>query len=101
MRFLTVHDDIKPFLVEHLALKCKNPAYPSSRRLRREVRTGRRLERSGSGQLVDEWWVADADVDDYQERIIDVRTGRVIRDVKERLSQHRGGSEKRRRDEKS
>ena len=78
---------------EHLGLKCKDPSLPSGRKLRREVRTGRRLEGSGSGRLVDEFRVVDADGDIYIERIIDVQTGRVLRDIEEPLSRHRGGSD--------
>lgn len=96
-RFIRVQDCVTSAVNEYLILKCKDPSFPSKRKVRREIRTGRRPEDSGSGRLVDELRIVDADLDHYQERIIDVRTGCVIRDVTEPLSHHRGGSEKRRK----
>lgn len=100
-RFVTVHDHLKVSFSEYLKLKGKDPSLPSKRKLRREVRSGTRLEGSGSGRIVDEWRAVDADADNYEEKIVDVEPGRIIRDVKEPLSQHRGGSEKRMSDQRN
>ena len=94
-RFITLRDTVRLSVSEHLRLKGKNPSLPSKRKRRREVRSGQRPEGSGSGKLVDEWRLADADSDEYEERIVDVQSGEVIREVKEPLSRHRGGTEKR------
>jgi hypothetical protein len=99
IRFVVGHDHLEMSLLEHRELKCKDPSLPSKRKLRREVRSGRRPEGSGSGRVVDEWRVADADLDIYEKKIVDLESGCVIRDVKEPLSGHRGGSEKRKRHE--
>lgn len=96
-RFIGVQDRISLAVDEYLILQCKDPSLPSKRKVRREVRIGRRPEGSGSGRLVDELRVMDADLDHYAERIIDVESGYVIREVKESLSRHRGGSEKQRK----
>ncbi len=93
-RFIRVQDHISLATNEYLILKGKDQSLPSKRKLRREVRTGRRPEGSGSGKLVDEFWVMDADLDDYEKRIVDVESGRVLREEKKPLSLHRGGSEK-------
>lgn len=93
-RFIRVQDRISLATDEYLILQCKDQSLPSKRKLRREVRTGRRPEGSGSGRLVDEFWVMDADLDYYEKRIVDVESGRVLREVKKPLSLHRGGSEK-------
>jgi hypothetical protein len=79
---------------EYLILQCKDPSLPSKRKVRREVRTGRRPEGSGSGRLVEEFWAMDADLDHYEKRIVDAESGRVLREVREPLSLHRGGSKK-------
>lgn len=92
-RFIEVREELRLAISEHVTLKCKDPALPSKRKLRREVRSGRRLEGSGSGRLVDEHRVLDADHDLYEERIVDVESGDVLRDISEPLSRHRGGSE--------
>jgi hypothetical protein len=68
---------------------------PSRKKVRREVRSGQRPEGSGSGRLVDEYRLIDADTDQYVERIVDIESDTVVRDINERLSDHRGGSEKR------
>jgi hypothetical protein len=93
-RFIRVQDRILLALDEYLILQCKDPSLPSRRKLRREVRTGRRPEGSGSGRLVDELRVKDSDLDHYEERIVDAESGRVLREMEEPLSTHRGGSEK-------
>lgn len=94
-RFIHIHDEVRLKVSEHILLKGKNPALPSRRKLRREVRSGIRSEGSGSGRVVDEYRVSDADADKYEEHIVDVESGVVLRDICEPLSQHRGGSEKR------
>jgi len=93
-RFIQVRDEFAVSLTEHVSLKCKDPSLPSRRKVRREVRSGTRLEGSGSGRLVDEHRLVDHDQDLYEERIIDVKSGKVLRDIREPLSRHRGGSEK-------
>lgn len=93
-RFIDVHDEVRLDAFEHLVLKGKDPALPAKRKLRREVRSGVRPERSGSGRLIEERRILDADSDEYEEKIIDIDSGVVLRDVTEPLSKHRGGSEK-------
>ena len=93
-RFIHVREELKISVSEHVTLKAKDPTLPSKRKLRRELRTGRRLEGSGSGRIVEEHRVVDADQDLYKERIVDVESGAVLRDVSESLAKHRGGSEK-------
>ena len=93
-RLIRVRDRISLVIDEYLILKCKDPSLPSRRKVRREVRSGRRPEGSESGRLVSELRVQDADMDHYEERIVDVESGRVLRELKEPLSLHRGGSEK-------
>ena len=90
-RFIHVEDQLSAHVLEHVGLVVKDPALPSSRKRRREVRSGRRLEGSGSGRTVGEKWVLDRDLNLYQERIIDVESGAILRDVDEPLDQHRGG----------
>lgn len=89
-----MREEMRVGVSEHVTLKCKAPSLPSKRKLRRELRSGVRLEGSGSGRLVDEHRVADADLDVYEERIVDLGSGKVLRDVSEPLSEHRGGTEK-------
>jgi predicted RNA-binding Zn-ribbon protein involved in translation (DUF1610 family) len=93
-RFIQVHEELRPNVSEHVVLKAKDPALPSKRKLRREVRSGVRPEGSGSGRLVREYRALDSDLDSCQERIVDIESGEVIRDVSGSLSDHRGGSEK-------
>ncbi len=81
----------------HTTLKAKDDSLPSRRKVRRTVKTGTRLERSGSGREVEELQVADANADLYVERIVDLDTGTVLRDVCEPLSKHHGGTESHRR----
>jgi len=100
-RFITAHDRLEISIAERLKLKGKDPSLPSKYKLRREVRSGPRPEGSGSGRIVDEWRVVDADADNYEEKIVDVESSRMIRDVKELLSQHRGGSEKQKSDQRN
>ena len=93
-RFIYVHDEIQLKVSEHVVLKGKDPSLPSKRTLRREVRSGVRPEGSGSGRLVEERRILDADSNEYAEKIVDVKSGVVLRDIAEPLSVHRGGSEK-------
>ena len=93
-RSIHVHEELKISVSEHVTLKAKDPTLSSERKRRRELRTGRRLEGSGSGRIVEEHRLVDADLDLYKERIVDVESGAVLRDVSEPLSKHRGGSEK-------
>ena len=59
-RFITIQDSIQLSVAEHLTLKCKDPSLPSKRKVRREVRAGRRLEGSGSDRFVHEVRIVDA-----------------------------------------
>lgn len=93
-RFIELHDELRLAISEHVVLKGKDPSLSAKRRLRREVRSGLRPEGNGSGRVVDEHRVVDADLDLYEERIVDAGTGQVIRDVSEPLSKHRGGTQK-------
>lgn len=93
-RFIDVHDEIRLTVSEHVVLKGKDPALPSKRKLRREVRSGVRPEGCGSARLVEERRILDADLDEYEEKIVDVASGGVLRDIAEPLSKHRGGSER-------
>jgi hypothetical protein len=93
-RFIDVHDEIRLKISEHVVLKGKDPALTSKRKLRREVRSGVRPEGSGSGRLVEERRISDADSNEYEEKIVDVDSEVVLRDIAEPLSKHRGGSEK-------
>lgn len=97
MRLIDVHDDLLLKVSEHVVLKGKNPLLSSKRKLRREIRSGERLEGSGSGKRVEEFRISDADSDEYKERIIDIESGVVLRDISEPLSDHKGGSERRRK----
>lgn len=90
-RFIHVEDEISVRVFEHVGLVARDPAQPASQKRRREVRSGLRLEGSGSGQVVEEVRVLDRDLNQYQERITDVETGEVLRDIAEPLNQHRGG----------
>jgi hypothetical protein len=92
-RFIYVEDEFRIAMHEHATLKAKDPTRRSAERLRREVRAGRRTERSGSGKLVDEYRVIDHDTNTYVEKIVDVETGDTVRDVCESLDSHRGGTE--------
>ena len=89
-----MREEFRMAISEHVTLKGKSPSLPSKRKLRREIRSGRRLEGSGSGRVVDEHRVVDADLDLYEERIVDAVTGKVLRDISEPLSKHRGGTQK-------
>jgi hypothetical protein len=93
-RSITVHEELRTSVSEHVILKCKDPSLPSKRKLRRELRSGRRLEGSGSALLVDEHRLVDANHDVYEERIVDVESGSVLREISDLLSKHRGGSQK-------
>lgn len=97
MRLIDEHDDLLFKVSEHVVLKGKNPLLSSKRKLRREIRSGERLEGSGSGIRVEEFRISDADSDEYKERIIDIESGAVLRDISEPLSDHKGGSERRRK----
>lgn len=97
MRLIDGHDDLRLRVSEHVVLKGKNPLLSSKRKLRREIRSGERLEGSGSGRRVEERRISDADSDEYKEKIIDVESGVVLRDISEPLSVHKGGSERRRK----
>jgi len=78
---------------EFIDLKCKNEKYTSKRKLRRHIRTG--VRRDADSRLVDIKRVIDADIDQYEEKVIDLETGKIIRDCKEPLITHRGrGSER-------
>lgn len=97
MRLIEEHDALRLKVSEHVVLKCKNPLLSSKRKLRREIRSGERLEGSGSGRRVEELRISDSDSDEYKERIIDIESGVVLRDTSEPLSVHKGGSERRRK----
>lgn len=85
-RTLLAHDGIGIRLTEHLTLKAKDPAYPSRKNPRREVRSGRRPD--ASGRAVDEWRLIDKGADKYEERIVDPRTSEMVHQDEGRLSEH-------------
>jgi hypothetical protein len=83
-------------LGEFIDLKCKNNEYPSKKKLRRHTQTG--VRRGADGRLVNVRRFINAETKQYEEAIIDLETGKVIRDCKEPLSAHRGrGSERKKK----
>jgi DNA-directed RNA polymerase subunit RPC12/RpoP len=96
-KLVYAHDELILSCDEHVDLKSKDPSLPSHRKLRRHLTSGIRPEGSGSGRIVEERRELDHDADTYTERVVDVEISQVIVDKKERLSEHRGGSEKHRR----
>jgi len=95
-RFVNLEDTATLKIYEHTSILAKDPSLSSANKRRRELRTGTRTERSGSGRMVTEVREIDHDSGRYRERIVDARTGEVLRDIEEPLAQHRGGSEKKR-----
>jgi hypothetical protein len=87
-RFIDVKDEISLAVAEHIGLVGKDPSLPSKRKRRRELRSGVRPEGNGSGRLVHEYRVAGADNDHYEEKITDIQSGEVLRDIAEPLSVH-------------
>ena len=96
-RYIGVTDTLGVRIDDHVDLRAKDPSRPSAKKERKRIRQGVRFERNGSGRRVDVNWVIDHDADRYIERVVDVETGEVLRDVDEPLSSHRGGTEKQRR----
>jgi tRNA G26 N,N-dimethylase Trm1 len=83
-------------VTEFVDVKGKKDNYPSKRKLRRHIQTGARKD--ADGRVVSVRRVINADTDEYEEEIIDVATGDVIRKCKEPLSAHRGrGSERKKK----
>ena len=73
----------------------KDPSRSSKNgKKRRELYAGRRPEGSGSGRIVSEYSLFDHNADRRVELIVDVATGEVLHSVDEKLSDHRGGTEK-------
>ena len=73
---------------EFLDLKCKENSYPSNKKLRRHVQSG--IRKGADGQLVNKQRLIDVDSDQYEERVIDLKTGRLLQSCKKPLSSHRG-----------
>jgi hypothetical protein len=91
IRFAVAHDHLEMSLLEHIKLKCKDHCFRRSANSAARLGPGDDL-RVRSGRVVDECRVADADLDIYKEKIVDLESGCVIRDVKEPLSGHRGAT---------
>jgi hypothetical protein len=77
---------------EFLGLKCKDDSLRSKDKVRREIKIGIRRERDpkSNGRLVEENSLRDRDQNKYKEKIVDLKTGEVIRNCEESLSVHQG-----------
>ena len=73
---------------EFLDLKCKDNSYPSNKKLRRHVQSG--IRKGADGRLVNKQRLIDVDSNQYEERVIDLKTGRLLQSCKKPLSSHRG-----------
>jgi DNA-directed RNA polymerase subunit RPC12/RpoP len=89
VRIIDVKDEIGLAVSEHMRLVCKDPSLRSKGKRRRELRSGVRTEGNGSGRLVIEYRVIEADNDRYEEKITDIQSGEIIREIAESLSEHR------------
>lgn len=73
---------------EFLDLKCKKKAYPGKKKLRCHIQSG--IKKGADGRLVNKYRLIDKDSNQYEEHVIESKTGKKIRWCKEPLSEHRG-----------
>lgn len=91
---IAVHDELSVALREQIRAKMKDDSLPSKKKVRKEIVAGDDYRKS-RGDWVYKKRVIDRDNDLYIEKISDLTTGEVIRDIREPLSKHWGhGSDK-------
>ena len=91
---INVNEDATIEVHDQMKAKLKDKSLPSKKKVRKEVIAGDD-ERVSRGDWVEKHRVIDRDNDVYIERVVDKKTGEVIRDVSESLAKHLGhGSDK-------
>lgn len=82
-------DDVNTTVRDRIEGKVKDSTVPRKRQVRREFIYGSD-PRNSKGDFVDKVREIDRDADTYRETIKDEKTGEVLRNVEEKLSEHFG-----------
>ncbi len=84
---MEVIEDVNLEIHDQMQAKIKNDNLPSNKKVRKEMISGDE-KRKDNDTWVNKERVIDRDEDFYKEKVTDLKTGKVLRDIEEPLSKH-------------
>ena len=84
---MEIIEDVNLEIHDKMQAKIKNDNFPSNKKVRKEIISGDE-KRKDNDTWVNKERVIDRDKDFYKEKVTDLKTGKVLRDIEEPLSKH-------------